>query len=99
MKRLLVLGLSLLLWSGLAAFAVEVTAVSGSKVEIFSRGDLVDVLALLQVAGVKVGFSAASGSYVASTESHEVHFTPGGSLAVVDGELVSLPGPVRQLEN
>ncbi|KDA54875.1 hypothetical protein EG19_03485 [Thermoanaerobaculum aquaticum] len=99
MKRLLVLGLSLLLGSGIAAFAVEVTAVSGSKVEIFSRGDLVDVLALLQVAGVKVGFSAASGSYVASTESHEVHFTPGGSLAVVDGELVSLPGPVRQLEN
>ncbi len=99
MKRYLSLGLLLLVGSGFAASAVEVTTLSGSKVEIFSRGDLVDLLALLQVAGVKVGFSAASGSYVASSENHEVHFTPGGSLAVVDGELVSLPGPVRQLEN
>lgn len=98
MKRVLCLGLAFFLASGLAA-AVQVTTLSGAKVEVFSRGDLVDLLALLQVAGVKVAFSAASGSYVASTETHEVHFTPGGSLAVVDGELVSLPGPVRQLDN
>jgi N-acetylmuramoyl-L-alanine amidase len=78
--------------------AVQVTLPSGTKAEVFSRGELVDTLALLQLLGVKVGFSAASGSYVASAGSHEVHFTPGGSLAVVDGELVSLPGPVRQLE-
>lgn len=98
MQRALFLGLVLLFGGSLAASAVQVTTVSGAKVEIFSRGDLVDILALLQVAGVKVGFSAASGSYVASTETHEVHFTPGGSLAVVDGELSSLPGPVRQLD-
>ena len=80
------------------AAAVQVTLPTGAKAEVFSRGDLVDVLAVLQLLGVKVGFSAGSGSYVASAGSHEVHFTPGGSLAVVDGELVSLPGPVRQWE-
>ncbi len=98
MKRLFLLVTSLWVASGAAALAVQVTTLGGSKVEIFSRGDLVDLLALLQVAGVKVGFSAASGSYVATAGNHEVHFTPGGSLAVVDGELASLPGPVRQLE-
>lgn len=94
MKRLL-----LFLLVASSAIAAEVTLPTGSKAQLFSRGELVDLLGLLQLLQVKVGFSAASGSYVASSESHEVHFTPGGSLAVVDGELVSLPGPVRTLEN
>lgn len=97
MKRLAVLLLFALSFSGPLPAAV-VTGPTGSKSEVFSRGDLVDVLALLQIAGAKVGFSAASGSYVASAGGHEVHFTPGGSLAVIDGELMSLPGPVRTLE-
>ncbi len=94
MKRILCL---LLLASPL--FAVEVTLPTGSKAQLFSRGELVDVLGLLQLLSVKVAYSAASGSYVATAGEHEVHFTPGGSLAVVDGELVSLPGPVRSLES
>ncbi|MGQ9834713.1 MAG: N-acetylmuramoyl-L-alanine amidase [Thermoanaerobaculaceae bacterium] len=98
MQRLPVLLLLALSFSEPLQAAV-VTGPTGSKSEVFSRGDLVDVLALLQIAGAKVGFSAASGSYVASAGGHEVHFTPGGSLAVVDGELTSLPGPVRTLEN
>lgn len=97
MKRLSFFLLLALSFSGLLKAAV-VTGPTGSKSEVFSRGDLVDILALLQIAGATVGFSAASGSYVASAGGHEVHFTPGGSLAVVDGELVSLPGPVRTLE-
>lgn len=97
MKRIPVLLLLVMSFPQLLKAAV-VTTPTGSKAQVFSRGDLVDVLALLEIAGAKVGFSAASGSYVASTGGHEVHFTPGGSLAVVDGELVSLPGPVRTLE-
>ncbi|MCS7182718.1 MAG: N-acetylmuramoyl-L-alanine amidase [Thermoanaerobaculum sp.] len=98
MVRCLCLSLVVVLALPVSSAAVQVTTLGGNKVDIFSRGELLDVVALLQAAGAKVGFSAASGSYVASREANEVHFTPGGSLAVINGELASLPGPVRTLE-
>ena len=67
--------------------------------EVFARADLFDLAELLRLTGAEVGFSAAAGSYTALLDDREVQFTPGGSLAVVDGRLVPLPGPVRVLED
>lgn len=76
-----------------------VTVVTPARsAEIFSRADLVDLIALLQLAGAEVEFAPAAGSYTARGSGHEVQFTPGGSLAVVDGRLQPLPGPIRSLE-
>lgn len=66
--------------------------------EVFSRGDLLDLQALMKAAGAATSFSRAAGSFTATLGDHVVQFTPGGSLAVVDGRLTSLPGPVRLLE-
>jgi N-acetylmuramoyl-L-alanine amidase len=82
----------------LAAAAVSVTTPQGPR-EVFARGDLLDVLALLRLAGAEVQFAAAAGSYAAAAGTHEVQFTPGGSLAVVDGQLAPLPGPLRVVES
>jgi N-acetylmuramoyl-L-alanine amidase len=81
----------------LPAAAVTVTTPQGTA-EVFARGDLVDVVGLLRLAGAEVEFAAAAGSYSAALGGHLVQFTPGGSLAVVDGRLAPLPGPVRTLE-
>ncbi len=81
----------------LAAAAVTVTTPQGPQ-DVFARGDLVDAVALLRLAGVEVQFAPAAGSYSASAGEHEVQFTPGGSLAVVDGRLTPLPGPLRLLD-
>jgi len=59
---------------------------------------LLDLVALLRLTGAQVAFAPAAGSYTAMLSDHEVQFTPGGSLAVVDGRLTPLPGPVRMLE-
>ena len=81
----------------LTAAAVTVTTPQGPS-EVFARGDLLDVVALLRLAGVEVQFAPAAGSYNAAAAGHEVQFTPGGSLAVVDGRLTPLPGPVRLVD-
>ncbi len=81
----------------LASAAVTVTTPQGPT-EVFARGDLLDVVALLRLAGADVQYAAAAGSYSASAKDHEVQFTPGGSLAVVDGRLTPLPGPLRLVE-
>lgn len=81
----------------LVAAAVTVTTPQGPA-EVFARGDLLDVVALLRLAGADVQYAAAAGSYSASAKDHEVQFTPGGSLAVVDGRLTPLPGPLRLVE-
>lgn len=77
--------------------AVEVTTPHG-RAEVVHRGELVDVLGLLDLTGAEVRFSRAAGSYTASLGEHEVQFTPGGSLAVADGRLEQLPGPIRSAE-
>jgi len=66
--------------------------------EVFARGDLIDLIELLRLTGADVQFAPAAGSYNALLDAHEAQFTPGGNLAVIDGKLVSLPGPVRTLE-
>ncbi len=81
----------------IAAAAVTVTTPQGAN-EVFARGDLLDALAVLRLAGTDVQFAAAAGSYSATGGEHQVQFTPGGSLAVVDGRLTRLPGPLRQFE-
>jgi len=82
-----------------AAPAAAVTVVSPARTaEIFSRADFVDLIELLRLAGADVEFAAAAGSYTARAGGREVQFTPGGSLAVVDGRLQPLPGPIRFLE-
>lgn len=95
MRPLLALVLVVLIAA--VAGAVPVTAPQGT-VEVFSRGELVDILALFQVAGIEVQFAAAAGSYSAVSADHQVQFTPGGTLSVVDGRLLALPGPVRTLD-
>ncbi len=79
------------------AAAITVNTPKGPA-DVFSRGELVDVLGLLRLTGATVQFAAAAGSYDATLGEHEVQFTPGGSLAVVDGRLATLPGPVRTVE-
>jgi len=56
------------------------------------------VVALLQLAGADVQFAPAAGSYNAAAGEHQVQFTPGGSLSVIDGRLTPLPGPLRLLD-
>jgi N-acetylmuramoyl-L-alanine amidase len=91
--------LSLLLALFLASPGVAVTVTTPeATTEVFSRGELVDVVALLRLAGAEAVFSAAAGSYSAAANDHQVQFTPGGSLAIVDGRLTPLPGPIRQVE-
>ncbi len=97
MRRLLVLALFVGLLSAVPGRAVTVTTPE-TAVEVYSKGDLVDLLALLRLAGAEASFAPAAGSFTASANSHEVQFTPGGSLAIVDGRLTSLPGPIRQVE-
>jgi len=88
-----------LLLLAVAATAAAVTVVTPARTaEVFSRADLVDLLELLRLAGAEVEFAAAAGSYTARGGGREVQFTPGGSLAVVDGRLQPLPGPIRLLE-
>ncbi len=79
------------------AFAVTVATPQGPS-DVFARGDLLDVVQLLRLAGAEVQYAAAAGSYSAAAAQHEVQFTPGGSLAVVDGRLTPLPGPLRLVE-
>lgn len=82
-----------------AAPLMAVTVVTPSRTaEVFSRADLVDLLEILRLTGAEVEFAPAAGSYTARRAGHEVQFTPGGSLAVVDGRLQPLPGPIRSLE-
>jgi len=80
-----------------ASFAASVRTPAGTF-DVFSRAELVDLVGLLRLTGAKVEFSPAAGSYVAALDGHEVQFTPGGSLTVVDGALVPLPGPIRVLD-
>jgi len=79
-------------------WAATIRTPSGT-VEIFSRAELIDLVELLRLTGARVEFSPAAGSYVAELDQHEVQFTPGGSLTVVDGALVPLPGPIRVLDS
>ncbi len=81
----------------LTAVGVTVTSPQGPS-EVFARGELLDVVALLRLAGAEVQFAPAAGSYNAAAAGHEVQFTPGGSLAVVDGRLTPLPGPLRLVD-
>ena len=97
MRTKVILAIAVLLLP-LAAAAVSVTTPQGAR-EVFARGDLLDVLALLRLAGAEVQFAAAAGSYAAAAGTHEVQFTPGGSLAVVDGQLTPLPGPLRAVDS
>ncbi|MFH1175882.1 MAG: N-acetylmuramoyl-L-alanine amidase, partial [Acidobacteriota bacterium] len=91
----------LLLWLAVLAAApggaVTITTPGGNS-ELFARGELVDLVGLLRLAGAQVQFAPAAGSFTAVAGGHEVQFTPGGSLAVVDGRLTPLPGPARALE-
>ncbi len=97
MTRTAAIFLVIALLAGIPAVAVTVATPQGA-VEVFSRGDLLDLVALLRLTGAQVAFAPAAGSYTALLSEHEVQFTPGGSLAVVDGRLTPLPGPVRTLE-
>jgi len=97
MSRLVTALAACILLAALPAAAVTVATPSG-PVEVYSRGDLLDLLALLRAAGAEVAFAPAAGSYTAALDGHDVQFTPGGSLAVVDGKLTPLPGPIRTLE-
>lgn len=96
MRSRSVLALALLLLP-LTATAVTVTTPQGPS-EVFARGDLLDVIALLRLVGAQVQFAPAAGSYNAAGSGHEVQFTPGGALAVVDGRLTPLPGPLRGVD-
>ena len=91
-----ILALTLLLVP-LTVAAVTVTTPQGPS-EVFGRGELLDIVALLRLAGAEVQFAPAAGSYNAAAAGHEVQFTPGGSLAVVDGRLTPLPGPLRLVD-
>jgi N-acetylmuramoyl-L-alanine amidase len=77
--------------------AVTVTAPQGPS-EVFARAEMLDLVALLRLAGADVNYAPGAGSYVATGSQHEVQFTPGGTLAVVDSKLTALPGPVRVLD-
>ncbi|MFI5143467.1 MAG: N-acetylmuramoyl-L-alanine amidase [Thermoanaerobaculales bacterium] len=95
LKTILVLGLFAV--APLPATAVVVTTPQGTG-EVFSRADLFDLVVLLRLTGANVQFAPAAGSYSVTLGEHELQFTPGGSLAVVDGRLTPLPGPVRVLD-
>lgn len=83
----------------LAAPLAAVTVVTPARTaEVFSRADLVDLVEVLRLTGAAVEFAPAAGSYTARGDGREVQFTPGGSLAVVDGRLQPLPGPIRSLD-
>jgi N-acetylmuramoyl-L-alanine amidase len=97
MPRHLAAALALALLAAAPAAAITVATPQGPQ-EVFSRGDLVDLLALLRLIGAEAAFAPAAGSYTAVLGDREVQFTPGGSLAVVNGALTPLPGPIRQLE-
>jgi N-acetylmuramoyl-L-alanine amidase len=97
MRRVLAIALLSLLLGASAVHAVGVVTPQG-KAEVFSKGGLLDVVELLRLSGAEVGFAAAAGSYTASLAEHQLQFTPGGSLAVVDGRLSPLPGPIRAVE-
>jgi N-acetylmuramoyl-L-alanine amidase len=66
--------------------------------EVFSRGGQFDLAEVLRLTGAEVQFAAAAGSYGAVLGQREVQFTPGGTLAVVDGRLTALPTPVRLVD-
>jgi N-acetylmuramoyl-L-alanine amidase len=97
MSRIAGLLLAVTLIAATPAVAINVTTPQGA-VDVFARGDLYDLVTLLRLTGAQVAFAPAAGSYTAALGEHEVQFTPGGSLAVVDGRLTPLPGPVRTLE-
>jgi N-acetylmuramoyl-L-alanine amidase len=97
MRKATITCLLSLLIAAIPVGAVVITTPSGTS-EIFSRAELIDLVTVLKLAGAQVHFAPAAGSYVAVFESHEIQFTPGGTLAVVDGKLTPLPGPVRQLD-
>ncbi len=96
MKRTIAFLLIASLGLAAGAGAVTVTTPDGDH-EVFSRGELLDLAGLLQLAGADVAYAAAAGSYTAVRGSHTVQFTPGGTLAVIDGRLTPLPGPVRTM--
>lgn len=89
--------LAVFLCAATPAAAVTVITPRGPQ-DVLSRGELLDVQGLMQLAGAATSFSRAAGSFTATLDTHVVQFTPGGSLAVVDGKLTSLPGPVRLLD-
>lgn len=95
MRRVLICCLLLSLPAG-HALAVPVTTPEGT-VEVATRGDLIDVVAVLRLTGAEVLFAPAAGSFSAMLGDLEVQFTPGGSLAVAGGRLLNLPGPIRQI--
>ena len=97
MSRLLTILVACTMLTALPAAAITVATPQGTA-EVFARGDLLDLLALLRLTGAEVAYAPAAGSYTALLGEHEVQFTPGGSLAVVDGRLTPLPGPIRTLE-
>ncbi|HUK13474.1 MAG TPA: N-acetylmuramoyl-L-alanine amidase [Thermoanaerobaculaceae bacterium] len=97
MRTRLALALVVAVMIAPAAIAVTVTTPKGAG-EVFARADLFDLVELLRLAGAQVQFAPAAGSYGATLGDHQVQFTPGGSLAVVDGRLTPLPGPIRLLE-
>ena len=97
MRPRISLAVALLVAAPLAAVAITVVTPQGPS-DVFSRADLVDLVGLLRLTGAQVQFAPAAGSYSASLGDHQVQFTPGGSLAVVDGRLTPLPGPIRVLE-
>jgi N-acetylmuramoyl-L-alanine amidase len=97
MPRLLAIALALAVVAASNAAAITVATPQGTA-EVFARGELLDLLALLRLSGAEVAYAPAAGSYTALLGEHEVQFTPGGSLAVVDGRLTPLPGPIRTLE-
>jgi N-acetylmuramoyl-L-alanine amidase len=66
--------------------------------EVYTRGGQFDLAELLRLTGAEVQFAPAAGSYGAVLGEREVQFTPGGTLAVVDGRLTALPAPVRLVD-
>ena len=70
MVRPLALALAILL-AAAALAAVTLVSPTGS-VEIASRGDLYDLLAIFRQAGVETAFARAAGSYTARAGEHEV---------------------------
>lgn len=95
MRHVLICLLAVVLLPAIA-LGVTVRTPEGSA-EVATQGDLLDAVSMLRLTGADVQFAPAAGSFVATLGEHELQFTPGGALAVADGRLLSLPGPLRQV--
>jgi len=94
--RRLVLPLAALALALLAPGALAETILTPQgPAEVYARGGQFDLVEVLRLTGAEVAFAPAAGSYGALLGEREVQFTPGGTLAVVDGKLTALPAPVR----